>query len=198
MHSPLEITFSLRLPTSGQSPVRNPQPAWADVNYYLSVFFMWDFEKGSLGLLALVKKYQIHLKLFLTPDTQQMGLDTNRWLGCWKFLCVKIVGRTSWPVIPLLIVNQVERIWIKAHLVACNNGLTEELYGRVSILLLSASPRSFVAWEPMHAEWHNLQSPTKGEHNATCGASPPPPPPREDDSSGPYKYPKLLNGLRVE
>ena len=78
MHSPLEITFSLRLPTSGQSPVRNPQPAWADVNYYLSVFFMWDFEKGSLGLLALVKKYQIHLKLFLTPDTQQMGLDTNR------------------------------------------------------------------------------------------------------------------------
>lgn len=78
-------------------------------------------------------------------------------------------------------------IWIKAHLVACNNGLTEELYGRVSILLLSASLRSFVAGEAMHAEWQNLQLPTKAEYNPTCGALPP----REDDSSGFQKYPQL-------
>lgn len=56
----------------------------------------------------------------------------------------------------------------------------QESYGRVSILLLSASPRTFVAWEAMHAEWQNLQSPTKGEYNATCGALP-----LGDDSSEP-------------
>lgn len=54
-----------------------------------------------------------------------------------------------------------------------------ELCDIVSILLLSASPRGLIAWEAMHAERQNLQSPTKGEYNATCGAWPP-----ADDSPG--------------
>ena len=86
------------LPTyvwSKSGPVRNPQLDWADVNYYLSVVSMWDFEKGSLGLLALVIKVPDPSEIIpysrYTADRIRHQLLT----GCCKFLCVKIVGRTS-------------------------------------------------------------------------------------------------------
>lgn len=78
---------------------------------------------------------------------------------------------------PQLVVNQAERIWIKAR----DSGLT----GKESRVVRPAPHCSLppLAWEAMHAEEQNLQAPTKGAHNATCRSSPP----RKGDSPRPSR-----------